>query len=371
MPEPAARHPSPSRNKRHVPPLAGPLFLVIGCAWPLSGLDWRIDLIANLNAQWLVLCLPLAIIAMLRRRWLAALLSLLACGLLAAPLLMSRAAFFPRSSEPTPRPADYVRILHYNARGNGTSALNMALIDAVDADIVSIVAPPVQQQFEVIYGDGLEARFPGKLIRTWKPSPDNSTTLISPMFLVSKWPLLRLDSADLGEQGEHLTAGIVQRPGGQFAVIAIHPRSPRNQLRWLEGNQTIETTFSLARRVQAKGLPLIIVADLNSTPSGWRSREVCSQLDLIRCKPFFDVQGTYPEEIPLGTNIRTAPALPAFWPLRIAIDDIWMTPQIRVDFWKTLPTIASEHRPIVVGVRIPLGLGDSAGGSAPKTAEKE
>jgi hypothetical protein len=333
---------------------------ILSLAWLLEGADWVIDLVANLNAQWLALGTAWCVVCLGLRRRGALLLGLAACGLLLLPLLLDRAAIWPRAAAlprdvlPSDNPGVPVRVLHYNARSVGSLEEHLELMTRTNADVISLLGPGVKEQSSVIYARGLEDRFAGKMTRGWKPSADGSATLISAAYVVSRWTIEPIDVSFLGEIGEHLIAGKVLRPGAPFGIIAVHPRSPRTRQRWIEGNLTVDATAEVVRRMRAAGLPVVVIADLNSTPSGARCRELCTKAGLNRGKPLLMPVGTYPEEWPLTADLR-GPSMRAVWPTTLAIDDVWIDPHIRVIGWSRLGPVHSEHRPIVVDVVIPKG----------------
>lgn len=330
---------------------------LVSCCWPLAGLAWTLDLIANLNAQWLALGLAwLGVCTIFRRRG-AMIGAAIACAMLLLPMCLYRAAWFPASAPAyaiTQGPE--LRILHYNARSVGRMDTHVEMMRQTNADLISLLAPGVAEQFAVIERDALKDQFPGRLTRRWKPSLDGAATMITAAYLVSKWPLIPEPMLDLGEMREHIIAGTLKRPperGGDVGVIAIHPRSPRSRQRWIEGNLTIDSAGEIARRFASRGLPVVLIADLNSTPSGYRSRHLCAAAGLRRAKPLFAAAGTYPEEWPLGLDVKTAPTAPAPWPTSLAIDDVWISAGLAVRGWEALPALNSEHRPIVVDLSVP------------------
>jgi endonuclease/exonuclease/phosphatase family metal-dependent hydrolase len=205
----------------------------------------------------------------------------------------------------------------------------------------------------VIDGHDLEDQFPGKLVRHWRPEPNGGTTEVTAGFVVSRWPITPLDTHDLGAAGDYLIAGAVQRPEGPFAVIAVHPRSPRTAARWEVGNAVIEAVATLTRRMAEQGLPVVVLSDLNSTPTGYRSRHLYQQAKLRRAKPLFSWTATYPDQITWGSGPTRS--LPLAWPAAIAIDDALITPGIGVSGWTVGPRLASEHLPVIVELTIPQG----------------
>jgi hypothetical protein len=326
--------------------------LAASTAWLFAGSSFRLDLLANLGAQTLLLCLFVAGLIAFTRRWRALAVAVLACIVQLIPLVRHRAAFLPHSPGPAPTNGS-VRFLHYNDSSLSDKQDVYAMMDRSNADIISILSPPVKMQFDVIYGPGLEDRFAGKLLRPWKPAPDSISTEISPGFVVSRWPLTPVDCSFVGRMADRFICGIVERPGSRFALIAVHPRSPRNQTRWNEGNATIEALVKLSRKLQADGLPVVTLADLNASPSGWRSREACAEGGLLRAKPLLYLGGTYPDVVPLNIRTGQTSSIGAMWPMSIAIDDALITPGIDVIAWGTLDHLKSEHRPVIIDLRIP------------------
>ncbi len=348
--------------------------LIPAPAWLVSGWGWTIDLVANLNAQLAIAGTVAALVCLALRRRGPAACAALATLLMLLPLALDRAAWWPRAAA-VPRPAqgdEVVRVLHYNARSRGTHEQNLALIAATNPDIVSLVGPGLDGQVRVIYGDGLTDRFPGKLVRPWSPGhAEDGAQMVSAAYLVSRWPIEPLDLADQGEAGQQVMAGVVQRPGpaGWFGVVALHPRSPRTAYRWERGNLTVDAAVAATDRLRQRGLPVLVISDLNSTPSGYRCR-VLAAAGLRRGKPVFDPSGTYPEEAPIGLSLKNAWSVRVMWPLKIAIDDVWCTPGVRVEAWSVLPATGSgsEHRPILVDLRV-SGPAESAGSEKQPTKD--
>lgn len=344
--------------------------LVVLClAWTVAGAAWEIDLAANLTAQTLVVAAACTVIWLLSRRWRLAITGLLACGLGLAPLLIGRAAILPRpmelgrDAEPASAAVDaagIVRLLHYNASARGEGeGIEQFMADS-RADVMSIVCPPIAQQIGVVSGRRLKGIYAGKLVRQWQPEINGNDTMVTAAFLVSHWPMREVDTDWLGDAAAYIIAGIVERPTGEFAVIAVHPRSPRTAERWRMGNQVVHAVGRLATRLAEQGQPVVVLTDLNSTPSGYRSHHLFWGARLSRAKPLLERAGTYPDEVPLGLSVHAKRVLPARWPLSVAIDDALISPEIEVTGWRLGPKLPSEHRPILVELRIPAGRGSTA-----------
>lgn len=339
------------------------MLLMCSCAWMFAGMSWRADLIANLAAQVLVASIVMTTLWTIARWRALALVGLTSALMCLGLLSWGRAAFWPRSvaiarsgvaSPEADLKTDVVRVLHYNASTKGKGETIEEFMRAEDADVISIVCPPVLQQFKVVYGPHLSNIYPGKLVRYWKPESNGVDARVTSAFLVSRWPLRDFGPVpEVGVLRENLIAGIVDRPGGPFGVIAVHPISPRTARRWAVGNLVTDTVVEVARQMRDRGLPVVVLADLNSTPTGWRSQRLYAAADLRRAKPLLEAGGTYPDEVPWGLSTRAPRVFPAIWPISIAIDDALISPEIEVLGWTIRARLASEHRPIRIDLGIP------------------
>lgn len=332
--------------------------LLLASAWMFSPWSYTVDLIANLGAQVLLLCVGVGLVVLMFRQWRALIIVGVACMVQLWPLASHRAAFFPR--EASADAFDAVRFLHYNDSCLSDKRLVYDLMERSGADVLSILCPPVSMQAEVNYGPGLEDRYTGKLTRQWGPAPDQFQTGITACILVSRWPIEKFDTSMAGPLSEQFIAGIVKRPGGPFAVVCLHPRSPRTPERWREGNALVEAAIGVVGALRSQGLPVVILTDLNATATGLRSRRLCGDADLRHAKPLLEPAGTFPKVVPLNIRTNVKSDLIAHWPMTLAIDDALVSPEIGVLGWRVGRHLASEHRPVLVDLRIP---GASASGA--------
>jgi len=331
--------------------------LLVSLCWLGARRSWTLDLIGNLGAQWLVAALVCSGVWLVLRRWKFAAVGLLASASLLASLgIGSRSLMVPDAGV---RVAGSVRFFHSNASTRGDGASIEAQMAAADADVLSVACPPVAHQRDVIYGDGLANRYPGKLVREWRVEADGVNTDVTAGFLVSRWPLRRVDATnwEIGPATDYLIAAIVERPGlegGEFAVLALHPRSPRSPARWALGTLVVEAAARMTARLHGEGYAVVVLADLNSTPSGARSRLLCREGGLYRAKPLLRATGTYP--LPLGPHDDTQGRgrRRVEWGLGVAIDDAWVSRSVEVVGWGVLDRLESEHVPIILDARIPV-----------------
>lgn len=335
--------------------------LAASACWTISDAAWSIDLVANLSAQVLTASGAATVLWLLTGRRGCAAAGLLACVLSIAGLSIGRAAILPRPLEVRgPRgdgggAATRVRLFHYNASTRGDGPEIEAAMAASDADVLSVLCPPVAHQRSIIYGRGLEDRYPGKLVRPFREDPATGGADITAAAIFSRWPMRRVDTAWAGPGADYLITGIVERPanrGGAFAVIGVHPRSPRSPARWRLGNEVVRVVASVATRLRNDGYPVAVLADLNATPSGHRSRLLFSDAQLRRAKPLMVAAGTYPIPLGPGDDLQRGPPRRSWWPLSVALDDVLVSPGIEVVGWGFLPRLASEHKPILVEVDI-------------------
>lgn len=171
-------------------------------------------------------------------------------------------------------------------------------------------------------------RYPYRDVPPWR--------LTNTRLILSKWPLEPLlvrPDLPAGDLRRGLRLVRVLHEDGPFVVLVFHPRSPRTPARWRAGNGLLEVAIETVRE-RAPGEPLVVLADLNSTPTGGRSRRLVSALGVARCKPMLVFDGTYPAALP--------------WPLRAAIDDAWVSDEWRVAAWRTLGVSGSDHRAVEV-----------------------
>lgn len=358
----------PTSRARRIARMVGRLFaasMACGClalsgVWLFADHSYTLDLVANLGAQVLIVCVVSAIVLAACRMRRSTIVATAACLLQAYPLVTDRAAFWPKDVAAGTREPLVVRFLHYNDSSLSDKKDIYSLMERSGADVLSILCPPVQMQFDVIYNTGLEDTYPGKLTRVWQPAPDKINTHVTAGFLVTKWPMERIDTSALGDLAEQFIAGIVQRPEGAFAVVCVHPRSPRSPARWIEGNGVVRATATLVKDLQSKGLPVVVLADLNSTPTGFRSRFLCAEAGLRHAKPLLELAGTYPDVVPLNIRTNQKTSIQAFWPASIVIDDAWVSEEIEVEGWRVEDHLRSEHRPVITELRIP---GNSASGT--------
>lgn len=311
------------------------LLLAAALAPFLAWAEWRIDLAAQFAAHAAAVTAVAAAWWAISRRPVFAGVALVALTLHAATLLPGRARWADPGDAHLGSP---VRVLQFNALATNRDAdAVIELFLTSDADIVSLLEPSYQV---------LDAGFRRAYLKGAYPYFDQHQrgAHLGWQYLLSKWPIREFVSPQStvdpeGPASGSVIAVVVERPGGAFGAVLIHPQSPRNPGRWRNGNELVERAAVIVQQMRAAGLPVVLLADLNSTPSGYRSRLLARSAGLRRCKPLLLAEGTFPARWP--------------WPRRIAIDDAWVSDEIRVTSWQTAGPAGSDHAAVIVDLLVP------------------
>lgn len=225
-----------------------------------------------------------------------------------------------------------VRVVQCNTRtGGATPEAVLTLLGESGADVVALTEVSSAALERLRLDPEMLLRYPHRDVPPWR--------LTHTRLILSKWPIVPLvlrPDLSAGDPRRALRLVRVLHEDGPFVVLVVHPSSPRMPARWREGNELLEVAIDTVREL-APGEPLVVLADLNSTPTGGRSRRLGEALGVDRCKPLFALDGTYPAGLP--------------WPLRVAIDDAWVSREWRVASWGTVAVPGSDHRAVTVDLR--------------------
>lgn len=317
------------------------LLLAAALAPYLAWAEWRIDLAAQFAAHAAAITIAAALWWALSRRPILTGVALLALALHAAVLLPGRARWADPGDAHLGSP---VRVMQFNAHANNRDAdAVIELFLTSDADIASLLEPAYQV---------LDAGFRKAHLKGAYPYFDQHQrgAHLGWQYLLSKWPIREFVSPQStvdpeGPASGSVIAVVVERPGGAFGAVLIHPQSPRNAGRWRNGNELVERAAAIVEQMRSAGLPVVMLADLNSTPSGHRSRLLTRSAGLRRCKPLLLADGTFPAYWP--------------WPRRIAIDDAWVSDEVRVTGWQTAGPAGSDHAAAIIDLLVPKSVPNS------------
>jgi len=326
-----------STKKRRFRSVLAGVLSIAGLVWaasvPMAGWCWGCDLAANFVAWSVVFPVVAAVCAVLwgsrRARLLVAVAAVAQLGAVGWWMQAGRAAWDDGLGE---RGGSVLGVLQCNAQtGGATPDEVLALLRQRGAGVVALTEASGDVLDRLRIDPEMLLRYPYRDVPPWR--------LTNTRLILSAWPLEPLlVRADLpaGDPRRALRLVRVLHEDGPFVVLVLHPQSPRTPARWRQGNELLEVAIETVRE-RAPGEPLIVLADLNSTPTGGRSRRLVSGLGVRRSKPVLVFDGTYPAWLP--------------WPLRAAIDDVWVSDEWRVAAWRTLEVPGSDHRAVEVELR--------------------
>lgn len=283
---------------------------------PLAGRGWVLDLVASLAWPLLVLSGACVVLALLWRRWFVA-------ALLVASVCIHGWYLFPgRAAEGAGEPD--VRLLVHNS-GSANPGLErvLAQIRTSGADIVVLVESNPELVRSIRRGGALAETYPHVVAAG--PAPGLSAWRL----VLSRWALSPLP----GEEPGWLAA----TPAGSLAILPIHPASPRSAGRWAGGNGLVRGAARASLALAEGGTPVAVAGDLNGAPGSWRDRLLHGG-GLQRCKPAMRGFGTFPAALP--------------GPLRLSLDDVWVSRGIRVTSWEACGAAGSDHASVLVGLRL-------------------
>lgn len=258
-----------------------------------------------------------------------------ACVINAIACAMAAGVVFSQARTPRTSMPSSLTVLVFNTQSiDGDQHLSLERVLATSADVVALpeLSPEMVELIET--DPRVRALYP----YFWT----NGKRVRGQMLALSKWPAAELFGGR-GPEGLDMTPAVVvhgmriDAPAGPVGFVVIHPLAPKS-VGWLRnGNSVIVRTIDVVNRAHRLGLPVIVAADLNATPTGWRSRMLHRKAGLTRAKPLLLPVGTWPAW--------------SVWPFQIAIDDVWLSSQMSVTSWQTLPRSGSDHRPVLVGIR--------------------
>ncbi len=303
----------PARPARRLVWITGLLGLAYAGA-RLPGPFTALDNLSNFPVHFAVALLACAMALALRGRRLLALAA--ACAAL-LPIAQVAPWYFGREGPAAAGSDADVRLLvsnvYYNNRKYGRI---WRLVKQEDPDVVGLVEIDLDWQHSL---GKLRERYPH-----FYELPDEQYVGLG---LYSKLPLVNARTLRLPASGLPAIAATLATPGGDVEFILVHLPSPTDAALVRRRDQQ---AAKLARHVRALGKPTVVAGDFNMTMwnDGYR--------------PLPEVGGLANARAGYGIG----PTWPAVWPLGVPIDHILATDDIRLEDFRVLPSVGSDHLPI-------------------------
>ncbi len=151
--------------------------------------------------------------------------------------------------------------------------------------------------------------------------------------VLSRWPLVPVESEDFAGDGLPSLAGQVQIAHRPVRFLALHTRWPVTPGLARARDASLEAA---ARSIAAGSGPAIVLGDLNATP--WSPAYAA----------FLTASGM--QDAANGSGWQPT-WLPGFWPLALRIDHVFVSPGLCAEDTELGPAVGSDHRPLLARLR--------------------
>jgi endonuclease/exonuclease/phosphatase (EEP) superfamily protein YafD len=318
--------------------------LVIAAMSPtLADRDWRFDLVASLLAQVTLAGLVLTGWQLAFRRWIWGSVFLIVSIAGGSWILrVERAEWATEMASAGDRRS--IRLVAMNVHSHNQKADEIIRgTMQIDADVVVFVESSWELIRAVPQHEPLLERYPHRV--------GLGTDMSGQIIVLSKFAM-STRSDGTGAEGLASSwgyrSGFLDVAGTPIRFAAVHAPSPRTKATWGYGRMTFDRLATYFDRINSSiddgDIPTVFAGDLNGTPTSSRSLHVSERYGLHRAKPLAAWDGTFPSALP--------------WFARSSIDGAFVSTQVRVHGWRTVPLPGSDHRGVVLEISVP-----SRGGS--------
>jgi len=300
-------------------------------AWVLGRWSYWFDMVAAQQMLIGWIALAIAILILISRRQAQGTICLLLAVVSLYPTLTARNWLLPHV-DPNHKPDGVIRIVSCNINPENLSwQEDLDLLLSLNADVVILIELPIELNRSVRKRGLLDmTEYQNWAHRAWV---DMET---SPGFILSKWPMHRVETGFDPDNSQHHLYMQIQNPLGNLVVGLAHPLSPRTTSRWANGNQVVESHANAAFLIEKNlQLPVVVGADLNAGPGQVRARTL-RRTGLRMSKPVI----RYGASFPSGSSFPRA--------VRLQLDDIWTIGEITPISWDMIQLQDSDHMAVVV-----------------------
>jgi endonuclease/exonuclease/phosphatase (EEP) superfamily protein YafD len=289
--------------------------LVAATAGALARVDWRLELACHVRAQymWLLSGLAMALVGLRDWQWAA---------VAAAGAGVEAVGLWPRS-------------VHQVATANGLR-LRALLINVLrDSQAYDQVASLLErEQPDVAFLQETTEAWAAALQRLQSTFPFSVAVPRRDgfgMMLLSRRPIEHAEVVRIGPIAVPSIQARIRLGERAVTVIGTHPFAPTGGPRALLRRQQLA---ALAQRTAGMGGPVVILADLNTTPWSPLFRDLLQHGRLRDTRAGFGVQASWPSPLPA-------------W-MRIPIDHCLVSEEFAVRQRRIGPKVGSDHRPVIV-----------------------
>lgn len=301
--------------------------VVLGCGcWVYGGGVYWLDLAAGFLSLMVAGSVAVLLCVLVMRRWTAAVVCVIGIVVGLMPLASGRAIAV--GSEGVGDAVVMVGTLNIYPKNEAwREDLEVLMALGLDVVVIQEISPEMNRMVSKYgYLDEREMRHWVK--RRWRDGE------VSPGLIVSRWPLELIEPAADDLMGAHQLMCVVKHPDGEFVAGLVHPFSPRTVERWEAGNLAAEANALQAERaMEMTGLQMIVGADLNSSYGQVRGRAL-KGAGLSPSKPMVPIRwGSFPAD--------------AFGPMRVQLDDLWISEGIKTVSWSMTGIGGSDHEAVI------------------------
>lgn len=286
----------------------------------LDSLHWLLDLVVHFRAQYAVCLLILGAAAF---RWcsrLTAVLLIFHCGL----NIVLMAPYFQPLPVKSSQQLGAFKLLSFNVNMNNTNYQGIVdFVSRSQADAAMLIEIGTEWERRL---SPLRKLYPHVI----SEARDDNFGIA----LFSRYPIFSGEIRYTGEIRRPTIYAEIEIGGRRVTLAGTHPIPPVGEEHSRLRNDHLNVLG--AELKQARG-PLILAGDLNITPWSSRYRDLLSRSGLLNAAQGRFVMWTWPANL---------------FPLAIPIDHILVSPDFRVDHFKTGPSLGSDHFPLIVDLTL-------------------
>ncbi|ACY16662.1 endonuclease/exonuclease/phosphatase family protein [Haliangium ochraceum] len=326
-PPPTPRRPGEGRGLRRslarLPWLAGCASAIATALGSLGACHWALDLFAHFRGQYALL-LALALAASLwQRRWWRVLAMALALSwnlVALAPLYLG--AERPHADAGAGAKLEITLFNVYIGNGDYTGAIEYLRAQSPAPDLLVILEPSPR------WLEPLAAAFPEyRMLAEERRDP-------YAMAVLAREPVVEARLRQLTAAPIPAAEVVLRRGDSEVAVLAVHPPAPLGAELAAERDAQLAAA---AEWVAGQTRPSVVVGDMNATYWSHPLRGLLAR-GLRSSQRGFGLQPTWPRSL---------------WPLRIPIDQLLHSRELRTMGRSTGPFLGSDHRPLHVTLALP------------------